>query len=46
MPVMVDVEANGSSDYFQIYMYHNHGSDRDSSLGTGWSQFSAFRITG
>ena len=46
LPVMSDLEANGTSDYFQIFLYHNHGSSRDSSTGVGWSQFSAFRITG
>ena len=46
MPVIADLEANGTSDYFQIYIYHNHGSSRTSGTGITYSQFSAFRITG
>jgi len=46
MPVIADLEANGTSDYFQIYIYHNHGSSRTSGTGITYAQFSAFRITG
>ena len=46
-PVLADLEANGTSDYFQIYVYHNHeaGSTLNTATGTTYSQFSAFRIT-
>ena len=46
MPVLTDLVANGTSDYFSISIYHNDGDSLTSSTGTTWSQFSAFRITG
>ena len=38
----ITAEANGSSDYFEGYAYHNHGSNRD--FTAGWSFFGGYKI--
>ena len=38
----ITAEANGSSDYFEGYAYHNHGSNRD--FTAGWSFFGGYKL--
>jgi len=38
----ITAEANGSSDYFEGWGFHNHGSNRD--FTAGWSFFGAYKI--
>ena len=38
----ITAEANGSSDYFEGYAYHNHGSSRD--FTAGWSFFGGYKL--
>ena len=38
----ITAEANGSSDYFEAYGFHNHGSDRN--FTAGWSFFGGYKI--
>jgi len=38
----ITAEANGSSDYFEAYAYHNHGSDRN--FTAGWSFFGGYKL--
>ena len=38
----ISAEANGSSDYFEAYGWHNHGSNRN--FTAGWSFFGGYKI--
>ena len=38
----ITAEANGSSDYFEGYGYHNHGSSRN--FTAGWSFFGGYKL--
>ncbi len=43
----VVVDANGSTDYFEVFVFHDNGSDRSFIFGTGsaYSYFSGFKIS-
>jgi len=38
----ITAEANGSSDYFEAYAIHNHGSNRN--FTAGWSFFGGYKL--
>jgi len=38
----ITAEANGSSDYFEAYAFHNHGSNRN--FTAGWTFFGGYKI--
>jgi len=40
------VDANGTTDYFEIYVWHNHGSDRDIEGDSDRAYFTGSRIDG